>query len=289
MPSSPLHQATEADHYRVGEADIFRVTEQVAEFPSAKLFPEHRSELNAADIPDMVAISIHSWVVRTPTRLIIIDTATGNHRDRGGHPLFHNLQTPYAERLTEAGVDRHAVDTVLLTHLHTDHVGWNTYQDNGHWRPMFPNARHVFSAAELDRWQRDPAHATILKDSIQPLLDAGLADTIDPAAGEALDELFIYHSSPGHSPDHASIVLQSQGEYALFAGDVMHHPIQTRYPHWNSTFCENKPYAVASRQWALDWCVQHDALYCSSHFAESSAGRITRSNAHPAGYDWRFA
>ncbi|NRB55990.1 MAG: MBL fold metallo-hydrolase [Salinicola sp.] len=279
----------EVNHYRVGDAEVTRVTEQVARFPAAQLFPDHQDELAAAtDVPHTAAVSIHSWIVRTPRRLIVIDTATGNDRDRGGNPLFDNLQTQYAERLSAAGVDRHAVDTVLLTHLHTDHVGWNTYWNDGRWLPMFPNARYIFSAFELDRWQRDPAHATILSDSIQPILDAGLAETIDPSAGTALDELLTYYPSPGHSPDHASIALMSQGEYALFGGDVMHHPVQTRYPHWNSTFCEDKPRAGTSRAWALDWCAEHDALYFSSHFAESSVGRITRPSVDPTHYDWRF-
>lgn len=288
MKTSLFNRMPEIDRYRVGNAEIIRVTEQVATLPASQLFSDHQEELTTTDLPNAVEVSIHSWIVRTPQRLIVVDTATGNHRDRGGNPLFHNLQTGYAERLAAVGVDRHAVDTVLLTHLHTDHVGWNTYRDDGRWLPMFPNARYVFSASELDRWQRDPAHATILGDSIQPILDAGLAETIDPSTGTALDELLIYHSSPGHSPDHASIALMSQGEYALFSGDVMHHPIQTRYPHWNSTFCEDKPLAATSRAWALDWCAAHDALYFSSHFAESSVGRITRSTVDPARYDWRF-
>lgn len=279
---------SEPQRYRVGEAEITRVSEQIAELSGAQLFPDHQGELATADVPDELAVSIHSWIVQTPQRLIVIDTATGNDRDRGGNPLFHELQTDYAERLAAAGVDRHAVDSVLLTHLHTDHVGWNTYWDGEHWLPMFPNARYVFSAAELELWQRDPAHATILGDSIQPILDAGLAATIDPSAGTALDELLVYHPSPGHSPDHASIALMSQGEHALFGGDVMHHPIQTRYPHWNSTFCEDKPRAATSRSWALDWCADHEALYFSSHFAASSAGRITRSTADPTRYEWRF-
>lgn len=91
-----------------------------------------------------------------------------------------------------------------------------------------------------------------MEDSIQPILDAGLAQTIDPSAGTALDELLIYHSSPGHSPDHASIALRSQGEYGLFGGDVMHHSIQALYPHWSSAFCEDKVRAETSRKWVLD-------------------------------------
>lgn len=150
---------------------------------------------------------------------------------------------------------------------------------------MFPNADYICSAAELAAWQADPAQATILADSVQPVLDAGLLCTIDPAAGPVFDDVFTYHATPSHSLDHASIALVSNGEYALFGGDVLHNPIQARHPHWSSVFCEDKPRATQARAWALDWCATHDALYFSSHFADTSVGRIRR--ADDGSYDWQ--
>lgn len=141
MKIAPFNRMLKINRSQVGNAEILRVTEQIAKLPTAQLFPDHQDELATIDLPNTIAVSIHRWVVRTPQRLIVVDTATGNHRDRDGNPLFHNLQTQYAKRLAAAGVDRRAVDTVLMTHLHTDHVGWNTYCEDGHWLPMFPSAR----------------------------------------------------------------------------------------------------------------------------------------------------
>lgn len=276
------------DRYTVGKAEITRIIEHRIELPAARLFPDHAAELAAAGVQGNVMLSIHSWIVRLPNRLIVIDTGIGNDRDRAGDRLFDHLHTDFAERLAAAGVEREAVDTVILTHLHNDHVGWNTYRDGDAWRPMFPNARYVFSARELAEWRRDPKRRAIVADSLQPILDAGLAAPFDAAHPADLGAGLTPLATPGHTPDHASIVLESDGEYALFGGDVMHNPLQVEHPRWNSTFCENKPRAAESRQRVLDWCVDHDALYFSTHFADTSAGRITRSAPDPTCCAWRF-
>lgn len=284
----PTLPVIHANTYAVGNAQVTRVTERLIDIEAAKLFPDHQAELGPAGVRGNLPLSIHSWIVRMPKRLIIIDTGVGNDRDRDGNPLFDHLHTDFAERLTAAGVQREAVDTVVMTHLHIDHVGWNTYRQGGRWQPMFPNARYVFSAHELEKWQHDPKRRTILADSLQPILDAGLAEPFDAAHPVDLGDGLTRLATPGHTPDHASIVLASAGEYALFGGDVMHNPLQVGHPHWNSTFCENKPGAVASRRRVLEWCADHDALYFSTHFASTSAGRIARTASDRSRYDWRF-
>lgn len=280
---------TKPHHYAVGDIQITQIIEHVAPLPAATLFPDHQDEFQGTGIADTIFVSIHSWVVATPRHLMIVDTGIGNGRDRGGNPLFDHLQTPFADRLATAGVDRHAVDTVLMTHLHIDHVGWNTFHDGDRWRPMFPNARYVFSADELEHWRQDPKRQMIFNDSIQPILGAGLAQLVDRGATLALGDGMTHIPTPGHSRDHASITAVSAGEYALFGGDIMHHPIQVAHPKWNSTFCEDKPRAATSRKQALEWCAEHNALYLSSHFAGQSAGRILRTPAPGAGYEWHPA
>lgn len=280
---------TTPQRYSIGDAEVIRVAEKLADLPASRLFPDHQKEFPAAGLPEELPVSIHSWIVRMPNRLIVIDTGIGNDRDRGGNPLFDHLHTDFAERLAAAGVDRQQVDTVLMTHLHIDHVGWNTYHDGERWRPMFPNARYIFSALELEQWQREPKRRTIYDDSIKPLLDAGLAHAVGRSEPPALGDGLLYMPTPGHSPDHASIILASKGECALFGGDVMHHPIQVSFPHWNSTFCEDKQGAEASRRRILEWCAARKAFYFSSHFAGSSAGVIESSAADPGRYAWRFA
>ncbi|MGB7757063.1 MAG: MBL fold metallo-hydrolase [Salinisphaera sp.] len=276
------------DTYRVGDAEVTRVTEQTVTLPIGTLFPDHVDEIGHNRLEGEVELSIHSWVVRTAQHLIVIDTATGNGRDRGGNAFFHNLQTDYPARLAAAGVGPEAVDFVLLTHLHIDHVGWNTRWAGECWAPMFPNATYVMSAKELDIWRSDPARATMFADSIEPVLERCGVKVVDPATNPTFAGALTYHHSPGHSPDHASIALASNGAHALFGGDVLHHPVQARFPHWNSTFCEDKPRAVSARAWALDWCARHEALYFSSHFAESSAGTITPSGGATGTYNWQF-
>jgi len=273
----------------VGHAEIFRVTERLINLPAATLFPDHQEELATAGLPAQLTLSIHSWIVRLPNRLIVVDTGIGNGRDRDGNPLFDRLHTAFSERLAAAGVDRERVDTVLMTHLHIDHVGWNTYHDGVGWRPMFPNARYVLSEQGLEHWRHDPKRRTIYGDSIQPVLDAGLARIVDQTGAMDLGDGLRCISTPGHSPDHAVISLESDGMYALFGGDAMHHPIQVGRPHWNSTFCEHKPGAVDSRNKVLQWSAGHQALYFSAHFADSSAGYVEQSADDPDRYTWRFA
>ncbi|ORM63587.1 MBL fold metallo-hydrolase [Pantoea rodasii] len=261
---------------RVGDCLIEKIVEQSATFPYGTLFKAHRAEMSDAVAAQPAEISIHSWVVRTAEHTILIDTATGNGRDRDNKPLFHQLNTPYAERLAQAGVDPAAVTLVLMTHIHTDHVGWNTHFVDGQWQPMFPNARYVCSALELQRCQNDAANEALYRDSILPLMVSGQLETVNPKDSPLYAGVLRYLSTPGHSSDHASIVLESQGECAIFAGDVMHHPIQFQHPLWNSLFCEDLPLAIASRQRVIDWCRQHQAIWFSSHFHHSSCGRVAR-------------
>lgn len=259
----------------VGDWQITKVCEQIAPFPMGVLFTPHRAEMSEELAQQTAEMSIHSWVLRNAEHTIIIDTATGNGRNRANKPLFHQLNTAYAENLTAAGVDPAAVTLVLMTHIHTDHVGWNTTQRDGKWQPMFPNARYVCSALELARCQNDPAAQELYLDSILPLIEAGQLDTINVQDSPLFAGALRYMSTPGHCSDHASIVLESGGESAIFAGDVMHNEIQFKYPAWNSLFCVDQPLAIHSRQRVVDWCQQHQAIWFSTHFAGSSCGRVS--------------
>ncbi len=261
---------------RVGDYQIEKITEQTGAFPFGTLYPAHRAEMSDAIAAEPAAVSIHSWVVRSGEHLVVVDTATGNGRNRDNKPLFHQLNSPYADNLTHADVDPAAVTLVLMTHIHTDHVGWNTHWHKGQWQPMFPNARYICSAKELQQCQQDPALQELYRDSILPLIERGQLETIDVENSPLFAGALRYIATPGHSIDHASIVLESGGKLAIFAGDVMHHPIQFEHPHWNSLFCEDLPLAIASRKQVIDWCRQHQAIWFSSHFHSSSYGRVAR-------------
>lgn len=260
---------------QIGNCVIQKVTEQTAAFPFATLFAAHSGEMSTQLVQQPADISIHSWLVRSGSHTVVVDTATGNGRDRNNNPLFHQLQTPYLDNLAQTGITPEEVTLVMMTHVHTDHVGWNTRLQDGKWQPGFPNARYVCSATELAHVQNNPAAQALYHDSILPLLESGQLDAVDVREDTLFAGVLRYTSTPGHSVDHASIVLESAGEHAIFAGDVMHHPIQFQHPHWNSRFCEDLPQAIASRQRVIDWCAEHQAIWFSSHFAGSSCGRVT--------------
>ncbi|AGA25010.1 MBL fold metallo-hydrolase [Singulisphaera acidiphila] len=254
--------------------------------------------------------SIHAWLVRTPTRVILVDTATGNGKNRPNLPILNHLNEPFLDRLKAAGVRPEEVDLVLHTHLHVDHVGWNTRKIDGRWVPTFPNARYIFSgreraylaalsaadgsdaairtAAKLGPMPQPPLlgiYEGVYEDSVLPVIEAGLAREI-VVDGTEVAEGVSFLPSPGHSIDHACIRFASRGEQALFWGDVMHHPLQFVRPDWNSQFCEFPDAARESRRWAMNYAAETNALVFTTHFAESSVGRVSREGGRLA---WHFA
>lgn len=214
-----------------------------------------------------------------------------NATPTGISPQLNRLKLPYLERLKAIGVTPEMVDYVILTHLHVDHVGWNTHLVEGRWEPTFPNAKYVFSKAE-DSFYSNPENYTegnrvkciIYKDSILPVIQSGQAEIIEPSGEEFLKGI-VFYPVPGHSIGQMAIGLTSNGEEALFGGDIMHHPIQVYRPEWNSVYCVDTEKARVSRRWALEYLADRHALFFSSHFAETSAGRVTREGDR---FMWRF-
>jgi glyoxylase-like metal-dependent hydrolase (beta-lactamase superfamily II) len=303
--------------YRIGDATITKISEIALDgIEGSFLFPgvdpdsiaRERGAFGPGSVEPRTGslrLSVHSWLVQTPERVVLIDTATGNDKERPGAVVLHHLNEPFLERLKAAGVSPEDVDLVLMTHLHADHVGWNTRLVDGRWVPTFPNARHVFSARERayatalsagdgsDAAIRDqaklgpiehPPLPGVYEDSVLPIVEAGLAREIAIDGTEVVDG-FRFLPSPGHSIDHASICFTSRGERALFWGDVMHHPLQVVRPDWNSVYCEFPEAARRSRQWAMSHAAETRSLVFTTHFAESSVGRISRNGD---GFSWQF-
>lgn len=285
--------------HKVGNAIVTRVTEMnLTEVPPTFLYPEWNADVteenarwlipgNMSSDRQFLVQSIHTWVVKTERHTILIDTASGNDKERPLNTLFHHLNTPYLDRLKAAGVQPEDVDFVLITHLHVDHVGWNTILKDGKWVPTFPNARYVFSKEEYDFYSNpdnvQAPSAGVFEDSVLPVVESRQAIMIDADGTEFVDGL-AFHRTPGHSYDHLSISLSSGGEEALFGGDVMNHPIQVVRPQWNSVFCEFQDKARVSRRWALDYVADRKATFFSTHFAETSAGLITRRGER---FEWQ--
>ncbi|MEO9296835.1 MBL fold metallo-hydrolase [Devosia alba] len=234
--------------------------------------------------------SIHSWLVRGPRQTVLIDTGGGNNKPRPASPRFDNLKTSYLASFKRAGVHPEEVDYVILTHLHVDHIGWNTKLVNGQWVPTFPNARYLMTRAEYDL--RDPANGARDRpatthlpfiDSIAPLLAAGVVDFIDSTTTAELDGIS-FLPSPGHVRDQLAISLRAGDAEAFFAADSLHQPIQVRYPGWNSKYCEDGPTAIATRHRLLAHVAETGGLLLPSHFARPGYVR-----ADGTGYTFHMA
>ena len=179
--------------------------------------------------------------------------------------------------LAALGIAPEDIDFVMCTHLHSDHVGWNTKLENGRWVPTFPNARYVFSEKELAAW-RDVGHEkfsrTPYEDSVLPIVEAGRAELVKN--DYALDDEVWLEPTPGHTPDHVAVALASRGETAIMCGDLMHSPVQCLHPEWVPWPDWDVELAKRTRREFLDRYCETDTLVCTAHFPLPSAGRIVR-------------
>ncbi|WP_315837607.1 MBL fold metallo-hydrolase [Bradyrhizobium prioriisuperbiae] len=220
-------------------------------------------------------MTIHSLIVETPEHRIMVDTGLGNDKQGRSVPAWNGLNTPYLTQIAEAGYPADSIDLVLCTHLHVDHVGWNTRLVAGRWVPTFDNARYLFGRTEYDHWaahQDDPAHPPVsFRDSVQPIVDTGRADLIG-SDYRVCDELTLI-PTPGHSPGHLSILVHSQGEEMLLAGDAAHHPVQMMHLDWSSTADHDPAEAARTRRALFERFADTPTRVIGGHF---SAGRVVR-------------
>ena len=180
--------------------------------------------------------SIHAFVIRAPGLIAIVDTCVGNDKDRGGRAPFHMMRTTFLDELKATGFPPESIDLVICTHLHVDHVGWNTRLENGRWVPTFPRARHLFARREWEHWSIEDADDAkrIMGDSVRPVLDAGLAQLVE--MDHRISSEIRFEPTPGHTPGHVSVRLSSDGADAVITGDLMHHPVQMAEPEWATPF-----------------------------------------------------
>lgn len=285
--------------YKIGNVEVTRISDLILDnYTHASLLPDWNSLTNQQKMESTGSMeaktafmSNHTWLVKTRNHTILVDTGVGNYKDRPFTPYFDNLDTPYLQNLRDAGVKPEDVDYVLTTHLHVDHVGWNTRLSHGEWVPTFPRAKYVFSKKEYEYF-KDPANKNdrnktsviIQKDSVEPIVEAGLAEMIDIDGSDFIDGL-TFEPTPGHTVDHASITLTSKGENAIFSGDLFHNPLQIHYPEFNSIFDAFDEKSRTSRLWGIHYAIENDATVFSSHFAESSAGVVRKQGKK---FDWEY-
>jgi glyoxylase-like metal-dependent hydrolase (beta-lactamase superfamily II) len=278
-----------SDITRVGDITVHRIVEQEYAFmPALEMLPGLTPELlaeNRAWMESSAALDKDAWlilcfqsyVLRTPHHVILVDSCVGNDKRRPTRPKW-NMKSDdvYMTRLAAAGFSVEDIDFVLCTHLHPDHVGWNTRLENGRWVPTFPNARYVFGAQEFAYWTEMNAKAEVLNfsDSVLPIVEAKRADLV--ASDHALGDLVRLMPTPGHTPNHVAVAFGRDGADGVIPGDLIHSPLQARYPELSVTFDVDKAQAAATRRNFLARYCDTGTLCCGTHFPSPSLGRITR-------------
>jgi glyoxylase-like metal-dependent hydrolase (beta-lactamase superfamily II) len=270
--------------FQVGAASVTAILESDAafspEFLRAHVLPEATREAVKA-IPWLapawatpegdLRFVTQALVVRSAGRVILVDTCLGNDKPRK-NPAFDRLHTPFLTRLADHGVTPEDVDLVVCTHLHFDHVGWNTRWDGSRWVPTFQRARYLVAATEWDHWVARPSHGYVFADSLTPIAEAGLLDRVE--LPHALTAEVTLVAAPGHTPGHAVITVASEGARAIITGDALHHPCQVARPDWTSPADSDRAAAQATREALLADLRASGGLLIGTHFARPCAGRI---------------
>jgi glyoxylase-like metal-dependent hydrolase (beta-lactamase superfamily II) len=274
--------------FTAGDLTIHRIIEMECGFtPALEFLPglkkevldENRSWLapSAMDAQDNLVLCFQSYVVKTGRHNILVDSCVGNDKDRAARPLWHQKKdNAFMLGLAAAGLTVNDIDFVLCTHLHVDHVGWNTRLENGRWVPTFPKARYLFSKTELDYWlaENDKASLPPIVDSVIPIVEAKRCDLV--TSDYALNDLVSLIPTPGHTIDHYAVQLGRGGKAAVITGDLIHTPLQARYPDLAMRVDYNPAQGSATRRKFLETYCDTDTLCCFAHFPSPSRGHIKR-------------
>jgi len=279
------------------DATIHPVVEQQGSFFDAlgffplltkELLDENRSWLQPefVDAAGKLILCIQSFVIKTPHHNILVDACVGNHKPRPTRPFWNMMNSDRFETaLKAAGLTFDDIDYVMCTHLHGDHVGWNTRLANGRWVPTFPKARYIMAERELEHWtqreKENPASVPWITDSVLPIVAAQRAQLVK--SDFAFNEQVRFIPTPGHTIDHFSILVGRPGADALITGDMIHSPLQGKYPDMGMMADYDSPQAGQTRRKVFDRFSQEPTVLCASHFPMPSTCRV-----HRAGTGYKF-
>jgi glyoxylase-like metal-dependent hydrolase (beta-lactamase superfamily II) len=273
--------------FSLGEITIHRIVEQESPFlPVLDFLPgltperleENRAWLEPRGLEPgtgRLILCFQSYILRTPDHTVLVDSCIGNDKDRPTRPNWHmKRDDTFMRGLAAHGLSVADIDVVMCTHLHADHVGWNTRLEEGRWVPTFPNARYLFSDTELTHWtaQHEKAAVPAIADSVLPIVGAKRAEVVqsDHAVGDYVRLL----PTPGHTPGHFSVLVGKTAEEAVSTGDWIHSPLQARYPELSMQFDFDRDLAARTRRAFLERFCDTGTLCCTAHFPSPSAGRI---------------
>lgn len=270
--------------WTIGDVVVTRIVEQTAILPLQGILPEAPSDAIQKHMgwlkpfvqdAENIEMSIHALLIESQGQRIVVDTCLGNDRTYPGIENFSDLSGPFLKDIAEADFARETVDTVLCTHLHFDHVGWNTMLVDGAWVPTFPNARYLFGRTEWEHWSAEEGiHTPNFGDTVRPVVDAGLADFV-ASDHRVTDEVWL-EPTPGHTPGHVSVRISSRGEEAVITGDLVHHPIQLAEPQWKMLADSDPALATATRIAFVERYGDKPVLVIGTHFGGPTAGHIVR-------------
>jgi len=269
--------------WKIGDVRITRLVE-FEQLSAAELLPNatpetltpHREWLSSNSIDTTgIVVAIQSFVIESQGQRIIVDTCIGNDKERA-QPELSGLHTKFLPNMEEAGFPRSSIDIVLCTHLHIDHVGWNTILTDEVWIPTFPNARYLIGLTEWNQARQlaEADTAQLIRDSIQPVFDRGLIDLVE-STHPITDEVFL-QATPGHTAGHMSVWIRSHGDEAVISGDVFHSPVQIAEPGWCARNDFDPIAAERSRRTLIQECLAGDTLLLGTHFTSPTAGRIAQ-------------
>jgi glyoxylase-like metal-dependent hydrolase (beta-lactamase superfamily II) len=274
----------------LGDITIHRIIEQEGPFFDALTFfpalsremlAENRSWLapRFLDPSDKIMLCIQSYIIKTRHHTILIDTCVGNHKSRPTRPFWNMMNSDrYEKSLAATGLTVNDIDFVMCTHLHTDHVGWNTRLENGRWVPTFPKAKYVFADRELTHWtqrqKEDPTSCPWVTDSVLPIVEAKREVVVK--SDHTLNDLVQLIPTPGHTIDHYSVHVGKAGQDAVITGDMIHSPIQARYPDLGMLSDYDSKLAGESRRKLFGRFCDTSTLMCTAHFPSPSTGRVKR-------------
>jgi glyoxylase-like metal-dependent hydrolase (beta-lactamase superfamily II) len=276
--------------FTVGDLTVHRVIESegplfdpLTFFPtlSKETLEENRSWLqpNFVDpATGQLVLCIQSYIVRTPHHTILIDSCVGNHKERANYPFWNQMTSDRYERnLASVGLGFAHIDFVMCTHMHVDHVGWNTRLENGRWVPTFPKARYIFADRELAFWtekeRNDPGKQPWIVDSVLPIVEANRHEIVK--SDHQLSDTVLLLPTPGHTIDHYSVRIGKPGADAVIGGDMIHSPLQARYPELCMRADYDRAQGGVSRRTLFSQISDTSTLLCTGHFPSPSVGRLT--------------
>jgi glyoxylase-like metal-dependent hydrolase (beta-lactamase superfamily II) len=286
---------------RIGNFEVHRIAEYEGPFLAPhEFFPDFDPEVMRANAdllgPRLInpasgklVFSFHTFVIKTAHHTVLIDSCLGNDKERPSRPQFHLMRSNYLGNLAAVGVKPEAVDFVMCTHLHWDHVGWNTRLENGRWVPTFPNARYVMARREYGHWEGvqkqgdDTPHRRAFEDSVLPVVRTGQSQLVDDDF--ALEDGVWFEPAPGHTPGNVVIHARSLDETAVFMGDVIHHPLQLIKPEWSTFACSDREMSRQTRTRLIEEHAERGTRLLPAHFPSPTVGRILR---HRGAYRYAF-